>query len=66
MQGRDGEELGAMTVNERLLAAGLVNDFDRAVRAGDVQRLKKLLHDVQLSDENIAAILKQVLRSGAT
>jgi hypothetical protein len=60
------KEYGGMTVNERLLAAGLVEDFDRAVRAGDLQSLKKILRDVQLSDENIAAILKRVLRTEAT
>jgi Immunity protein 27 len=52
---------GAMTVNERLVAAGLLDDFDRAVGAGDVRSLKAILRDVQLGDENIAAILKRVL-----
>jgi len=66
MQDRSGENYGAMTVNERLVAAGLMDAFDGAVRAADVQSLKAILRDVQLSDENIAAILKQLLPGKAT
>jgi hypothetical protein len=50
-----------MTVNERLLVAGLLNDFDRAVRAGDVHILRKIIPDVKLSDESVDVILRQVL-----
>ncbi len=51
----------AMTVNERLFAAGLIDDFDRAVRATDVDRLRMILRSVGLSDDNADAILRQVL-----
>ena len=57
---------GAMTVNERLFAAGLMDDFDRAAKAGDVRSLRTILREVQLSDENIAAILKRVLPGRTT
>jgi hypothetical protein len=50
-----------MTVNERLFAAGLLDEFDRAVRAGDVATLEGILRRVQLSDENVAAVIKKVL-----
>jgi hypothetical protein len=51
----------AMTVNERLVGAGLMGQFDQAVRAGDVESLKRILGEVELSDENIAAIVERVL-----
>lgn len=56
----------AMTVNERLVVAGLMNKFDQAVGARDVESLKRVLRQVELSDENIAAIVERVLPSGAT
>lgn len=56
-----GDDYSAMTVNERLFAAGLLDEFDRAVRAGDVAALEGILRRVQLSDENVAAVIKQVL-----
>lgn len=51
----------AMTVNEHLFVAGLMDEFDEAVRAGDVESLKRVLRQVELSDENIAAIVERVL-----
>jgi hypothetical protein len=57
------KDYGAMTVNERLFAAGLLDEFDRAVRAGDVAALERILRKVQLSDENVAAVIKKVLPS---
>jgi hypothetical protein len=65
MQNRVGQ-YDAMTVNERLFVAGLVDEFDRAVRARDEQSLKRILRDVEVSDDNIDAILKQVLPGRGT
>jgi hypothetical protein len=59
------EKYEAMTVNERLLVAGLLNDFDQAVRTADQAALRRILREVRLSDENVDAILKRVLPSGA-
>jgi hypothetical protein len=53
-----------MTVNERLFAAGRLNDFDQVVRAGDGAALRRILREVRLSDENVDAILKRVLTGG--
>jgi hypothetical protein len=54
-----------MTVNEHLFAAGLLNDFDQAVRAGDGPALRRILCEVRLSHGNVDAILKRILPSGA-
>jgi hypothetical protein len=52
----------AMTVNERLFVAGLLDDFEHAVRDGDAVALGRILHAVELSDDDISGILKRVLR----
>lgn len=44
----------AMTVNERLAVAGLIEDFDSAITAGDRQRAIGVLEQVDM-DENSAA-----------
>ena len=56
------EAAAAMTVNERLYAAGLLDDFDAAVAARDKARLHALLVTVQVGEPDIAAILRTVLR----
>ena len=61
-----GNDVAATTVNERLFVAGRLQDFDRAVLAKDVRSLEAILREVELSDENIAAIVKQVLPGAAT
>lgn len=61
MSGPKDDDYSAMTVNERLYAAGLLDEFDRAVQAADVETLERVLRRVQLSDENIAAIIRHVL-----
>lgn len=43
-----------MTVNERLAAAGLMDDFDSAVRARDRARIISVLERVALSNEQAA------------
>lgn len=40
-----------MTVNERLFAAGLLNEWDRAVKARDKSRMMDILGQVELADE---------------
>lgn len=50
-----------MTVNERLFVAGLLDEFDRAVRAEDVEALRRILQEVELSDDEIAGILTRVV-----
>ena len=40
-----------MTVNERLVMAGLMDEFDAAVRRRDQQQVIALLQQVELSEE---------------
>ncbi len=51
------EDYKGMTVNERLYASGLLDKFDKAVSDKDIHSIKEFLRDVELSDENITAIL---------
>jgi len=48
------------TVNERLWISGLMNNFDKAVEEKDVYAAISILKQVELTDENINPILKQV------
>ena len=41
-----------MTVNERLFLSGRMDEFDKLVRAKDVNGLKALLKDVEITDES--------------
>jgi len=47
---------GGMTVNERLFDAGLIEDWDNAVRARDQERMILIVSAVELGDE--AALFK--------
>jgi iron uptake system EfeUOB component EfeO/EfeM len=49
-----------MTVNERLFVSGLMDEFDRAVEARDVDRIRSILGDVELTEESIEPILEQL------
>ena len=41
-----------MTVNERLFLSGRMDEFDALVRAKDVNGLKALLKNVEITDES--------------
>ena len=47
-----------MTVNERLWASGLSDEFDKAVKEKDVIKAKWILEQVELTKQNINPILK--------
>jgi hypothetical protein len=47
-------DFSGMTVNERLYAAGLMNEFDAALRAKDRARVISVLERVALSKEDAA------------
>ena len=50
-----------MTVNERLFLSGRMDEFDALVRAKDVNGLKALLKDVEITDEsNVRVIIEQL------
>jgi hypothetical protein len=48
----------AMTVNERLVVSGLMNDFERAVEDKAVSRVISILKQVELTDGSIDPILE--------
>ena len=50
-----------MTVHERLFLSGRMDEFDKLVRAKDVNGLKALLKDVEITDDsNMRAIIEQL------
>ncbi|WP_290903215.1 hypothetical protein [Aquabacterium sp.] len=49
-----------MTVNERLYVSGLMDEFDKAVKERDVERVRSILSNVELTEESIKPILEQM------
>ena len=54
-------EASGMTVNERLVVAGLIGAFDDAVARKDEAELRRILARVFLDDANMDAIVRRVL-----
>lgn len=50
----------AMTVNERLAESGLIDEFYKAVEKRDVDRVTAILGQVELTEESIKPIMKQL------
>ena len=50
---------GGMTVNERLWVSGLMEQFDSAVLKRNVDKVTKILKEVELNEPNINVILRQ-------
>lgn len=59
------QHFGGMTVNERLFVAGLLQQFDGAIDAGDRQRAIELLIRVAMSDVGAAETVDAVLSNPA-
>lgn len=55
-----GKKYAGMTVNERLYVSGLVDEFDKAVNELDVERIRLILSNVELTEESIKPILEQL------
>lgn len=49
-----------MTANERLFVSGLMDEFDKAVEARNVDRIRSILNDVELTGESIGPVLEQM------
>lgn len=49
-----------MTVNERLYASGLMDEFDKAVEERDIERVRSILNNVELTEESIEPILERL------
>ena len=47
-----------MTVNERLVIANKMDEFDNAIDNKDTLKVIEILKSVELTDDNINAILK--------
>ena len=58
----DETEANAMTVNERLAASGLLEDFDQAAARGDETELRRILSGLYLDSKTIQATIEQVRR----
>jgi hypothetical protein len=54
-------DFGGMTVNERLVVAGLIEQFDAAINVGDRQRAIDTLGQVAMSEANAAGTVDAVL-----
>ena len=50
--------LGAMTVNERLLAMGLLQEFDAATTSGDAEKMRQILMRIYVDSESIDKIIE--------
>lgn len=49
-----------MTVNERLYLSGLMDEFDKAVEAKNIDAVRTILRKVELNDESIMPILESL------
>jgi hypothetical protein len=54
-------DFAGMTVNERLFAAGLLDQFDAAMNSGDRHRAVELLEQVAMSQGGAAATVGAIL-----
>lgn len=63
-----GSNYAAMTVNERLFVAGLLNDWDKATNLRDEQQAITILTSVELSvdqaRETVQAVLANLQKYG--
>lgn len=53
------DQYSGMTVNERLCVSGLIDEFDKAIEEKNREEAIRVLKEVELTDENIQAILEQ-------
>lgn len=50
-----------MTVNERLYLSGLIEEFDKAIESKNIAKVKSILRNVELSDDSIDPIIKNLI-----
>lgn len=55
-----GNKYSGMTVTERLYVSELMYEFDKAVADRDVERIRSILSNVELTEESIVPILEQL------
>lgn len=56
------QSIHGMTVNERLLVLGLLDEFDTAATSGDVHHLRRILEKCFVDEQTIEAIIKNEVR----
>ena len=49
-----------MTVNERLCVSGLMDKFDKAVEEKNIDKVRSILEEVELTEASIKPILVQL------
>ncbi|GAB4187957.1 MAG: hypothetical protein Tsb002_13740 [Wenzhouxiangellaceae bacterium] len=49
-----------MTVNERLYASRLMDEFDEAVKKKNIEKVRDILKKVELTEESIKSILEKL------
>ena len=57
------DEISGMTMNERLFACGLVEDFDSALRRGDRKSFTAVLTQVEFTEEQAVAYTEKYFES---
>ena len=56
--------LGGMTVNERLYALGILDEYDRAVTEGNIEALENILRQARVDDDSIRKIIDNQTKNG--
>ena len=54
---KNESRFSGMTVNERLYAGGLMNDFDSYLKQKDIEGMKSILKKVELNENSILEII---------
>jgi hypothetical protein len=54
------DKYAGMTVNERLFASGLMDEFDEAVQNKYAVKVRAILENVGLTEESIKPIMEQL------
>jgi len=54
----ENKDYNRMTVNERLDESGLFDEFDKACKNGNTERMTQILKEVSVDDDSIADIIK--------
>jgi hypothetical protein len=49
-----------MTVNERLYVSGLMDEYDKAVKEKNIDKIREILQKVELNEISIKPILEQL------